>query len=368
MSMINKIIVFLTLSVSSTVNTFKAVPKMSTSSIISSSSLAIASLPIADQDVHSLARTAFDVLPLIVDPEDTIVIRVVAMAAKTFAVTFGLSSETLNYDDLAFNGIALTVSVSLFSKSFVPVIKTLLQGNAENNPYYLDNKNAYRRLFEPLGLSELNFNILNANGAFDWIDIEPTKEVTLSESERKTFQMRTDLKCLTKTVLDDNIYWLSDGSVQVSIGDNNVKEIERGDGYKNDYDEDIDEFEDDEETDLIFGNVFGTNFIKNNQNNEETEDTPPSTTLKKWVKAGDHGARLLRINGDRVFELMENDGKLSSCIQNLVFIGVCHELRDLSNGEFDEECEDAESCTLNGACDLDNLINGEPGNFDECML
>jgi len=346
----------------------------------SSSSLALSSLPIADQDVHSLSRTAFDVIPFIVDPEDTIVIRLVAMVAKTFGLAFGVSSETLNYDDLAFNGVALVVSVSLFSKSFVPVMKTLLQGNAENNPYYLDNKNAYRRLFEPLGLSELNFNILNANGAFDWIDIEPSKEFTLSESERKTFQMRTDLKCLTKTVLDDNIYWLSDGSVQVMIGDNNVKGIERDDTYKHVVmDDGNDDFDDDEdETDLIFGNVFGTNFAKNKNTEKEdssatTETTTASpatstTMLKKWIRAGDQGARVLRINGEKVFELMENDGKLSSCIQNLVFIGVCHELRDISNGEFEEECEEAEGCTLNGACDIENLVNGEPGSFDECML
>jgi len=370
MARIHEIVAFLTLVLSPTVRAFTTIERRSNTKIHPSSALSVAGLPITDVEAHSVSKYAFDVIPFIVDPEDTIVIRLVAMAAKSFGVATGVSNENVNYDDLAFNSVALVVSVTLFSRSFIPVIKTLFT-NHDDSPNFLDNKNAYRKLFEPLGLSELNFKILNANGAFEWIDIEPSQSITLSESERKTFEMRTDLNCLTKTALDDNIYWLGDGSMQVMIGDTNVKDIKRDANYRDAVDDDDDDDDDfDDETDLIFGNVFGTNFVKSREQEVSngtvaTATIAPPTTLKKWIRAGENGARILRINGERVFDLMENDGKLSSCIQNLVFMGVCHELRDISNGEFETECDDIESCALGGQCELDDDGNLD---FEQCAL
>jgi len=326
------------------------------------------SVTVTDAEVNAVSKAAFDVVPIIIDPEDTIIVRLIALMAKSFGVAKGVTNESINYDDLAFQSVALVVSVSLFSKSFFPVMKAVIQtaiSNPENNPFYLDDLNAYRVLFEPIGLSEMHFNVLNANGAFEWIDAEPSQEILLSESERKTFRMKTDLKCLTRTVLDDNIYWLSSGSLEVMIEEQNIKQIQRSEICN--FDEDFDICED--ENDLIFGNVFGTNFVKESAEvgagiNSSTATLTRTATIKKWVKVGGQGAKILKINGEKVFELIENDGKLSSCIQNLVFMGVCHELRDISS-EWKEDCSNVESCILSEDCELDDIGQG---SFDECDL
>jgi len=357
----NEIVIFLTLIVFPTVRAFTTLTKMG--AIFNpdiKSPLVLSALEhmftVTEAEVNAVSKVAFDVVPIILDPEDTIAIRLLAMVAKTVGVATGISNESVNYDDLAFKSVALVLSVSLFTKSFVPVLKAVVdpRTNPEKNPFYLDDRNAYKVLFEPIGLSEMHFNILNVNGAFDWIDAEPSQQIILSESERKTFKMRTDLKCLTRTVLDDNIYWLSSGSLEVMIGEQSVKQIERSEKSNVEV---IVDYDDDDESDLIFGNVFGTNFVKSA---EDTENTESTSTLKKWVKVGDHGAKILRINGKKVFDLIENDGKLSTVIQNLVFIGVCHELRDTSN-EWTEACSSMETCVLDGECELTD-------SFEECVL
>lgn len=371
----NEVSMFLTLfllpSVTAFVNLSKMdsafAPEVSNSLVISK---AAEMFQVTDAEVNTVSKAAFDVVPLILDPEDTIVARLIALMARSLGVAKGVNNENINYDDLAFQGVALVVSVSLFSKSVFPVMRAMVQtltSNPENNPFYFDDENAYRVLFEPVGISQMQFNVLNANGAFEWIDAEPSQEIILSESERKTFKMRTDLKCLTRTVLDNNIYWLSSGSIDVMIEDQNMKKIQRSDICNFDDDFDIC----DDENDLVFGNVLGTNFVKDSaaQVTGTTDDSSANTatltktaTIKKWVKVGDQGAKILKINGEKVFDLIEHDGKLSSCIQNLVFMGVCHELRDISS-EWKENCSTVESCILSEDCELDDVES-----FDDCEL
>jgi len=48
--------------------------------------------------------------------------------------------------------------------------------------------------------------------------------------------------------------------------------------------------------------------------------------------------------------------------KNLVFIGVCHELRDISS-EWKEDCDTVESCILSEDCEID-----EPESYDECEI
>merc|ERR1712157_34626 len=117
-----------------------------------------------------------------------------------------------------------------------------------------------------------NYDILNANGAIDWVDLEPNDEIILSSTEERMFKMNTDLKCLTKVALEGDI---SD--------------------------------------ELVFANVFGTDFNNSKQ----------SKVVTKKVKTGDKGAKLLRINSDVVMSLIEHDAKLCNSVQNLMFLGVC---------------------------------------------
>ena len=100
MARIHEIVAFLTLVLSPTVRAFTTIERRSNTKIHPSSALSVAGLPITDVEAHSVSKYAFDVIPFIVDPEDTIVIRLVAMAAKSFGVATGVSKENVNYDDL----------------------------------------------------------------------------------------------------------------------------------------------------------------------------------------------------------------------------------------------------------------------------
>jgi len=51
-----------------------------------------------------------------------------------------------------------------------------------------------------------------------------------------------------------------------------------------------------------------------------------STSKERFIIAGDNGAIMLKINSHKISKLLENDTKLESCMQSLIFIGACHEM------------------------------------------
>jgi len=97
---------------------------------------------------------------------------------------------------------------------------------------------------------------------------------------------RSTLKDLTKRALEKEIYWLHEGSTN-NENNNNL--------------------------------VFASNMFESSSMNERN------------IIAGDNGASILKINSHQISKLLQNDTKLESCIQSLIFIGACHELNQPCN-------------------------------------
>jgi len=97
---------------------------------------------------------------------------------------------------------------------------------------------------------------------------------------------RTNLKDIIQRALEKEIYWLYQGSTNNENISNNL---------------------------VFASNIFGsTNNINPNK--------------ERNITAEDNGATILRINSHKISKLLENDTKLESCIQSLIFVGACHEL------------------------------------------
>ena len=180
----------------------------------------------------------------------------------------------------------MAFSFFLFMKTTIPVMKASLNCmvNTDNCPVSSRDKQAYEDLFEPIGLSWLHYNALKHNGAFEWINLIPNKKLYLSTSSQN-INKRSDLKELTRRALENEIYWVHEGSTSNENASN-----------------------------LVF-----------------SSDIFESTSNERSIIAGDNGATMLKINSHKISKLLESDTKLESCMQSLIFIGACHEMNQPCN-------------------------------------
>merc|ERR1719203_164925 len=287
--------------------------------------------------MNVLQNIVMDLSSAIIEPEETLILRLVALFGKSFGFATAIESQAPQPQDLVIQVGVLAYSFSLFMKSATPVINGLIKPKLKHidDDSSVQDIQAFKEIFQPIGFSVMNYNVFNANGAFDWIDVSPKQDFILSESSKTTFKMNTDLDCLTNKALEGDIYWLQSGSIEVLISDVVTHKIDKS---MTENDESTDPF-----NDLVFEKVFETDFSCSDEDSECDIDA-----VTKWVRAGDRGATLLKINREVVLSLIENDAKLCNSIQNMIFHGVCHEVG--RKGKYEswlDECEiPPEECIL----------------------
>lgn len=235
----------------------------------------------------TLSHLALDVGTAVISPQHTAGIRLIESIGQVFSLlSYCSSNQCIQSDELMYQAIKMAFSFFLLMKTTIPVMKASLNCmvNTDNCPLSSRDKQAYEDLFEPIGLSWLHYNTLKHSGAFEWINLNPNEKLNLSTSSQDT-NKRSDLKELTKRALENEIYWLHEGS---TINEN--------------------------ASNLVFAsNIF------------------ESTSNERSIIAGDNGATMLKINSHKISKLLENDTKLESCIQSLIFIGACHEMNQPCN-------------------------------------
>ena len=235
----------------------------------------------------TLSHLALDVGTAVISPQHTAGIRLIESIGQVFSLlSYCSSNQCIQSDDLMYQAMKMAFSFFLLIKTTIPVMKASLNHmiNTENCPLSSRDKQAYEDLFEPIGLSWLHYNTLKHNGAFEWINLNPNEKLNLSTSSQET-NKRSDLKELTKRALEKEIYWLHEGSTN----NENASNI-----------------------------VFSSDIFESSSN-------------ERSIIAGDNGATMLKINSHIISKLLENDTKLESCIQSLVFIGACHEMNQPCN-------------------------------------
>jgi len=117
-----------------------------------------------------LSHIALD-LATFLFPEDTALLHLFNLIGRLFSVSSDyILYDRLRPDELAFQMIMLGVSSMLLTRSIYPLIKvscSIKQGLPDRRDVI-----AYRNLFEPVGISWIQYKYLVASGALNWIETE----------------------------------------------------------------------------------------------------------------------------------------------------------------------------------------------------
>ena len=239
----------------------------------------------------TLSHLALDVGAAVISPQQTACLRLIESIGQVFGLlSYCSSNQCIQSDELIYQTIKIAFSFFLLMKTTIPAMKAGLNCviKPDNCPLSSQDRQAYEDLFEPIGLSWLHYNTLKYNGAFEWINLNADEKIILPSFNQYT-NTRSNTKDLTKRALEKEIYWLHQGSTN-----------------------------DESCSNLVFAsNIF--------------ESTSKNCSDERHIIAGDSGATILKINSDKISKLLENDTRLESCIQSLIFIGACGELNKPSN-------------------------------------
>jgi len=239
----------------------------------------------------TLSHLALDVGTAVINPEQTACVRLLESVGQVFGLlSYCSSNQCVQSDEVIYQATKIVFSFIVLMKTTIPATRAALHSiiKPEMCPLSSRDRHAYEDLFEPIGLSWLHYNTLKYNGAFEWITMNPNEKIILSDSIQNT-STRTNLKDLTQRALEKEIYWLYEGSTNDENNGSNL--------------------------------VFASNILRSTTRNNSAE---------RSIIAGDNGATILKVNNQKISKLLENDAKLESCIQSLIFIGACHELNQSS--------------------------------------
>ena len=239
----------------------------------------------------TLSHLALDVGTAVISPQQTACIRLIESIGQVFGLmSYCSSNHCIQSDELIYQTIKIAFSFFLLMKTTIPAMKAGLNCviKPDSCPLSSRDRQAYEDLFEPIGLSWLHYNTLKYNGAFEWINLNADEKIILPSFNQDT-NTRSNTKDLTKRALEKEIYWLHEGSTN----DQSCSNL-----------------------------VFASNIFESRSKNCSDE---------RHIIAGDSGATILKINSHKISKLLENDAKLESCMQSLIFIGACSELNKPSN-------------------------------------
>ena len=240
----------------------------------------------------TLSHLALDVGTAAINPEQTACVRLLESVGQVFGLlSYCSSNQCVQSDEVIYQATKIMFSFIVLMKTTIPSMRAALHSviKPEICPLSSRDRHAYEDLFEPIGLSWLDYNTLKYNGAFEWITMQPNERIMLSDSIQNTSTSRTKLKDLTQRALEKEIYWLHEGSTNDENNGSNL--------------------------------VFASNILRSASKHD---------SIERSITAGENGATTLKVNNYKISKLSENDAKLDSCTQSLIFMGACHELNEPS--------------------------------------
>lgn len=265
--------------------------------------------------LNDIAEASTDILIFSSEPS-TIILRLSTLMERILGLTSDyLPDQAIRPDELLFNIPILAASVFyLTKKSAIPIVQAQF--------VKLDDLDlvSYNLCFAPVGVTLLQFKSMKATECFDWIDCSPG-EVLIDENE--DYQRSSNGHILRRISESDDewkyLYWQYNGTVIKSYKDKVFAVVEREEGKH------IDEFD---AQGLLGDTRFMCNLeaeerarlrdasdndVENSLINEDRLQHPIAT-----MTIGDKGAKMLRIDSYKLFDLMEHDEKLESSIRLLL--------------------------------------------------
>jgi hypothetical protein len=246
--------------------------------------------PQVEAEVFSDLSHAFgEVLPLMGGP--TLIFRLSILVGRAFQVASDyLSDQSVLSDDFAFEIPLLGVSSVLVWRSLAPILQAVL-----TTPSPLDEI-VFEQLFQPVGVNWLQFRSMLAT-CIDWVDIEPG-HVLESEDEAPA---------LNDTVY---LYWLYEGEVAGYYKGDLMWEVERHNGKSIDDPKAVGLFAD---MKFLYSLDLKEKKAKSLDNEVAVVRYPLATLI-----VGRKGATLMRIESEKMFDLMDHDEQLAASIRKLL--------------------------------------------------
>ncbi|KAL3792681.1 hypothetical protein HJC23_009409 [Cyclotella cryptica] len=256
---------------------------------------------------------ASNVVILSTEPS-TLVLRLGVVMRNVLGLTSDyLPHQSIRPDEVIFNIPIVGASLFLLGKSAVPIVQAQFVELDE-----LD-LTAYRLCFAPVGVTLLQFKSMKATGCFDWMECSPGT-VLIDENENYRRSHRGHI--LRRSSETDNdwkyLYWQFDGTVIQSYRGNVFGVVERHGGMHID-------------NPGAQGLLGDTRFISNLEAEQRAQQWDSASVGDNSVSSidplqhpiatmtiGSNGAKMLRIDSYKLFDLMDHDERLESSIRQLL--------------------------------------------------
>ena len=245
--------------------------------------------------LNDLAEVSEDMLVLVA-PE-TIILRLGAVIGRVLELLSDyLPEQSIRNDELLVNVPLFSAALFLLSRSAIPRIRAQFIDLNEQDKW------AYYLCFKPVGLTLLQFKGMKALDVFEWIECKPG-EVLIDEKEWTAESLKSDNnddsdKKTTPTAWK-YLYWQSDGEVERSFRGKTFGSLKRRNG----------KHIDNQDAQGILGVTRFLYFLE-----EENRRQYGGSTTSEYqfhpidtITVGPKGARLLRIDSFKLFDLMDHD-------------------------------------------------------------
>ncbi|CAB9497249.1 expressed unknown protein [Seminavis robusta] len=211
----------------------------------------------------------------------TVVIRLATVIGRIFILAQDLDHDVLP-DELAFQIFLFAVACHGLITASLPKIQAHLEV-----PHLMTfpDRQAFRSIFRPAGISWSQYKELHLS-SMDWVTVEPGQVILANEEEQ------------------DAVYWLYQGnvSVQGNTSTHNVCSQNHAPGLR------------------LLGEKRLAMLLDSRQRRAETKTTKSSSQVA--AVAGEHGAKLLRMNTTKLEKHLKRDPDLNSSLSRLAFQGM----------------------------------------------
>ena len=252
-----------------------------------------------------LSHVALDLSMFFIGPENTALLRFITIIGRLFSVIGDyIPDHSLRPDELAFQIGMLGVSSVLFSRSIVPRIKACMSIGIGMKPDALPERRnvvAYRNLFEPAGISWIQYKSLFASGVLDWEEIEADIEFQEPSSVYNQTKPQTTY-----------LYWAYNKATKSFTSPENIGEMGCIQCLRK----------------LEKRKIRTKTFVNAATTNSSSQDADLNFLYAQYKRKLSKDTTLLRVNTDKMIEVMEDNEGLSVSMLFLVVNCLQHKVMD----------------------------------------
>lgn len=244
--------------------------------------------------LRDLSHIILDFFIVFLDTE-TSILRFAEVIARILGMSSGyIEDQTPVPDELFFQIFTLAISLKYFLQSGVPIIKAHFVTTNDHDQLF------FEQVFQKVDIRWIQFKSMIAENVIDWVEISPN---TLLISE----------DCLeTHGQSEDIMYWLLKGDIEVSYDNIKLQHMERTSG----------KYIDDSSAYGLVGDMRFLYHINEKERENDDSEIPRNYYPMATVRTGKKGATMIRIKGNLLCKLMENDVKLYKSIKLLLLTSL----------------------------------------------